>query len=333
VCGPDPISTHAAATSAFRKISPVVSLTAPASNPVNDCTLDALGDPVCAEDIALSWEDYFDTNHERWYADGIAPSYQTAMKYRVQVSQSPTFDTLVDTQEVDQTTYTAFDKTWPEGELWWRVQGIDAENNHLAWSNVVKLTKDSGVVTTIAPGSDQTVSGSTSFRWEPKNFAASYRVEVYRNNDATFSPANLVFGIDTKLPSYVWSKYLPASAKAYRWRVRWSDGNGRVGRWSPAARFFVHPSAVSSRGPENGAIVAGNGAYFTWNASASAASYVVEARTAKGHDSVFRVTTPARAYAHTARLVKGSYQWRVGALDPSGGALGESKWLSFKVPR
>jgi len=94
VCNPDPISTNAAATNAFRKQSPAAQLIAPAD-----------ASSVTSEP-AFSWTDYYDTNQGTPYQGGSDPSYQTARTYRIQISQSATFNSLVDDREVDQPFYT-----------------------------------------------------------------------------------------------------------------------------------------------------------------------------------------------------------------------------------
>ncbi len=131
-CGPDPISQTGAATNAFKKISPKVVQTAPADNSTQSGT-----------QVTFSWQDYRATNAAVTYSGGAAPSHQSGFRYRLQVSQSATISdaNAIDDVEVDQTTYTAFLKTYPEGDLWWRVQAIDAKNNRLAWSDTRKLTK------------------------------------------------------------------------------------------------------------------------------------------------------------------------------------------------
>ena len=62
-CGPDPVSTHTAATNGFRKLSPAVTGLKPGV---------ALGSPATppslANDITFDWHDYHDTNQ-------LAPPY------------------------------------------------------------------------------------------------------------------------------------------------------------------------------------------------------------------------------------------------------------------
>jgi len=319
VCGPDPISTNAAATNAFRKISPKVVLQSPADGSVK------------SDDITFDWADYYDTNQARTYQGGAEPSPQTAYRYRIEISQSSTFSTTVDVREVDQSTYTPFDGTLPEGILHWRVQAIDAENNHLNWSVARQVTKQSGTVTLTSPVGGAGVGGATPFEWQAKDFAGLYSIEVYKNDDATFSSSNRVLSSTSKQTAFVWNKYLPAASSAYLWRVRWTDGDGHIGPWSSAGRFFVHPGVVTQSSPGNGAYQPAAGPYFTWQPVSSASKYYVEARRVGSTSSSIRITTVAQAAAATGTLADGTYEWRVTAYDPSGGVLGQSVWRRFKV--
>jgi hypothetical protein len=335
VCAADPVSTDAAATNAFRKISPQVQLLPPGANSVNECT-DAISisGAVCSDDIAFSWEDYYTTNQERTFAGGATPSPQTAMKYRIEFSTSESFGSPLHYQEVDQPTYTLFSETLPEGDVWWRVQAIDARGNRLAWSDKARIRKDSGRVALTEPVAGDVVSGATPFSWEPAQHAAGYRIEVYKNDDATFSPANLVFAADTKLASYVWSKYLPPSATPYRWRVRSVDANAnppRPGQWSLGASFRVSPGVVELTGPAANSVVRPNGPVFSWQPVGFAVKYKVEARLQGGTAPTISVTTPATSHAATQALADGAYEWRVSAYDTSNGTLAASAWRPFSV--
>ncbi len=203
-----------------------------------------------ADDITFDWADYHDTNQAApRYLGGAARPHQTAQKYRIEISQSSTFATLVDSREVDQSTYTPWDGTLPEGALYWRVQAIDAEGNHLNWGQTRQVTKASGAVALSSPVNNVAAGGFTPFQWQAKDFAASYSIEVYKNDDLTFSTANRVISATSKQSAYVWTKYLPASAAAYLWRVRWTDGDGHVGRLVGSRTLLRETSAWSPRSP------------------------------------------------------------------------------------
>jgi hypothetical protein len=332
-CGPDPVSTNAAATNAFRKISPKVELLPPGGNSVNECAnTTTLDGATCSGDIAFSWVDYHTTNQGSLYAGGLASSHQTGQKYRIEIARNAQFSPALVSQEIDQTTYTRFDDTLPEGDLWWRVQVIDADNNRLAWSDAAKVTKDSGGVQLLSPIGNASVSGSTPFAWTPKDHAASYRLEVFRNDDDTYSDANRVVVADgLKLSSYVHSSYLPASPTPYRWRVRWTDAGGKFGPWTSGGRFRVDRSEVHLVSPAPESLESPNGPLFTWEPVHAAVKYTLEVRRNDATFNTFRETTPATAWAAVSVLADGRYEWRVTATDTSQGDLGTSAWSSFTV--
>jgi hypothetical protein len=322
-CTADPASTNAAATNAFRKQSPAVQLTAPGN------TASVTSEP------SFSWTDYYDTNQGTAYQGGADPSYQTARTYRIQIATSPTFNNPVDDREVDQPFYTPYDRTLPQGLLYWRVQAVDPAGNHLTWSPVRSFSNDQPAVSLAAAGGNVpspvggvTVAGSTPFRWAPRNGAASYNIEVYRGDDSTHSPANLVFSGNTKEPAFVWQNYLPPSASAYRWRVRWVDAGGQPRPFSADGRFFVSASSVSQTAPAAGTYQRNNGLYFTWAATPFAANYRLDVRDTSSGQVVYSLTTAATAAAPSI-FNDGSYEWRVTALDPSGGGIAVSGWRSF----
>ncbi|MGH3335260.1 MAG: Ig-like domain-containing protein, partial [Nocardioides sp.] len=334
-CGPDPISSDAAATNAFRKISPEVELLPPGANSVNECTPDTvtmLNGANCAGDIAFSWVDYHATNQAVFYEAGLAPSHQAGQKYRIEISRNAQFSPVLHFRDVDQPTYTWFDDTLPEGDLWWRVQAIDAKGNRLTWSDPARVTKDSGGVGLVSPIGNEIVPGGTPFAWTPKDHAVSYRLEVYRNDDDSYSPANLVFTADgLKLSSYVHSSLLPASSTPYRWRVRWTDAGGELGPWTPGGRFRVDRREVGLVSPAAGSFESPNGPLFTWDPVGSAVKYTVEARRVGGTSSVISQSTPATAWATTSPVADGEYEWRVTAFDASNGSLGSSAWRGFTI--
>ena len=63
----------------------------------------------------------------------------------------------------------------------------------LTFSPVASFTKASPAVVPSSPVGGALVSGTTPLRWNAQAFAASYTVEVYKNNDQTFSAANRIF--------------------------------------------------------------------------------------------------------------------------------------------
>ena len=86
---------------------------------------------------SFSLDDYLQTSQAGNDKDVTGmPSQVEAETYKVQISSDPNFASgFVHTSPViDQTTYTPYTTTLPEGPLYWRVQAIDGTGNALAWS-------------------------------------------------------------------------------------------------------------------------------------------------------------------------------------------------------
>ncbi|RYB95503.1 hypothetical protein EUA93_14830 [Nocardioides oleivorans] len=330
-CGPAPSGTLDAGTGAFRKISPKVQLQSPANN------------ATFADQVTFTWADYNTTNQSTApIYGGTRPPYQTANRYRIQVAQSATItdSNKIDEQEVDQATYTAFGRTYPEGDLWWRVQAIDDAGNRLAWSDTRRLLKATpasklDATSTAAPAFDSHIdAGTTLFRWAAGDFDSSWDIEVYRNDDTTLSAGNRVLSRQVSQAAYSMPDLLAPSAQAYRWRVRRTDVAGQPGRWSDLGRFFVDPVTVALSVPAQGATMEPNAGVLTWDALAGttrAARYVLNVENVTGGGSPGSVTTYATTYALPNTLETGTYAWTVRAYDGQGNYLGSSVERRFVV--
>lgn len=298
-------------TRSFRKASPAIEgLTS--SNPN-------------ASEITFSWNDYYETNVATdWNGE---KSNQTARTYRIQVDNDSSFASPVDTKTVDQTTYTEYDKLYADGTYFWRVQALDDENQGLTWSAPQTFTKTSPPVTPDSPVGGAHVSGSTPFRWDAAPFAASYTIEVYKNNDVAFSSTNRVVSASVKTTAYAPTTPLPADATNYLWRVRRADASGNPGPWSDAESFFSTGAAPTLVQPNAGVWVGNRSSLFEWSEVPGAASYQL----VFGGASTSKFSTAATAYAPTATLRDGAYTWRVIALDSGGHSLGTSETRDFRV--
>jgi large repetitive protein len=294
-CGPDPESLIDAATGAFRKASPPVVLTSPADN------------SVAADEITFTWEDYRTTNdsYPSWPAGGTKSS-QSAMTYRIQVASSATITdaNAIDDQIVDQTTYTAYTDLYAEGDLWWRVQAIDAAGHRLAFSETRKVVKatpspnldpdtnvsnerpyvdtsdpvacraarpnDTVPCNTFPSWGAQVAGGEFAFSWPAETFDSTFALEVYRNNDTSGSAANRVVSL-TGLkqaagigPRALAPSATPSDTSAYRWRIRRTDAYGNHGPWSDYGKFWVLPAPVVPESPAAGASQPPNGPLLKW---------------------------------------------------------------------
>jgi large repetitive protein len=313
---------------AFNKLSNPVILTAPSDKSSQ------------VDDITLSWSDYLTTNTNASAADTSVPTPARieARRYRVQVSTDPNFQTgFLDDVQVDQTSFTSYANTYPEGPIYWRVQAIDGSNNPLTWSEGRRFTKKSPVPELVSPITGQGVSGNEPLTWTPLNFAASYDVEIYKNNDT--NPINRVVSRNSKQITLSLETPLPVSDQPYLWRVRRVDAKDRKGDWSDRGdlsrwgKFVVAGQAPVLDTPTADTRVPPSDALFTWKPApgATPASYRFE-RAKQGSSTIAETfPTAARAYAPTRTIPEGDWRWRVTALDAAGNALGTSAWRNFKV--
>lgn len=296
-----------------------------------------------ANEITFTWRDYLATAQDPTTSPPASPNGTHAVQprvearqYRVQVATSTAFQApLLANRLVDQTTFTSFAETYPEGPLYWRVQALDGSGNGLSWSGVGRFTKSSPQVTLSAPINGVQVGGSLPFRWQPLPYAASYDIEAYKNTDTTGSTTNRILTANSKQVAYTPTTPLPAAVEPYTWRVRPVDAKGRPGPWTdlaaPSARFTVVGSAPTLLDPAPDVLVPAKEALFTWTAVDGATSYKFERRLVGATTSAETVTTPAQAWAARAAVADGAWQWRVSSLDAAGKVQASSPWRGFLV--
>ncbi len=321
VCAPDPTR----ATNAFDKTSRALQPLSPTNG----------GIEPGGDTVTFSWRDYLRTNT----AGDTGPLVHTSVEaatYRIQVSSSPTFQQILDSAVVDQTTYTATNRLYPEGPLWWRVTPIDGSGNDLTPSPIWQTEKHSAPVVQTSPANGAASTSTPALRWRPQPNAASYQVEVYRNNDTNFSSVNRVVNTTVRQSALSLTNPLPVSPDPYVWRIRRIDGSGNYGPWSATAdtpgqvwSFRVRGAAPKLITPAAGANVSAVDSLFTWRPRTGAAYYRYELRRVGGSTS--SVNTVALAYAPRGRLSDGAWEWRVSSIDTGGSVMATSAWRGFSV--
>jgi hypothetical protein len=313
-CGPDPTNDLANNNaSAFKKISSAVEQSTPADG------------ATVANQVTFNWSDYLDTNEAL-----SNPVHQEAKTYKVDVSTVADFSSILDTATVDQTTYTPFSKTYPEGPLYWRVQAIDNSSNSLTKSPARLVNKVSPKVVPTFPTNGSTQTGVPFFQWTPQAYAATYLVEIYKNGDTNFSPANKVLSATTKFSA--WAPTTSLASGYYAWRVRRNDADNRAGPWSVARTFRLQPAAPSLVAPANAATVAAKTLLFSWTAVTGAVQYRLEvAATCAFSPVAVSQVTVMTAWAPLTAYANGSYCWRVSALDAGGNTISTSSNRTFSI--
>ncbi len=316
----------------------------PAGWPTEPCARPSRveGEVVVSDQVTLCWEDYLTSSQRILSAAEGKVSEQEAKSYKVQVSTAGDFSTTLDSVEVDQATYTAALKTYPEGPIYWRVQAVDGSGNALTWSDTFVLRKSSPAPGAKSPASRATVGAVPTFSWAPQPFAANYEVEVYKNansdptsTDNNYASINRVITAKTAQAAYAPVATLVPGT--YAWRFRRLDADARPGPWQQGTTatplvFTVRPAAPSLSAPTSGASVAPADVLFSWQATAGAAAYRFESSASSSFSSLKeRTDTVSLAWAPTNLYAAGTYYWRVSALDGSGNVLATSSTWSVNV--
>lgn len=338
-CGPDPRSANVAQHTFTKKSPPVT----------RQATTQTEG-----KEITFTWDDYWHDARSSNLADRWARTGenlpQSAMQYRLEISKDTTFagNMLVERIDVDQTTYTSFTKTYAPGTYYWRVQAIDDFGNALTWSDFdpttpqrenATFTIEPPAVTLTSPVGNAGVPGTVAFTWQAQPYAKGYDIEVYKNDDSTFSGGNRIafqewnngqFG-GVLTTAWTWNNVLPASSSAYLWRVRRVDSSGNPGPWSSAGRFFVNTAGLSITSPLQGGTQPPDAPVLRWTQVPGASTYSVDIRPQSGGSGTTDSgTTIGTAYASKKAFTTGTYLASVTARDASGNALGTAQ-VSFSV--
>ena len=280
-------------------------------------------------DVTLTWNDYLDSQSAPADVDTIlaTPGQDEAEYYNVQTASDQNFTLSVTTTKVDQTTFTSFADTYPEGTTWWRVQAVDRNGNTLAWSAPRSFLKKSPVPELLLPADGATVPGDYTLSWAAQAYAASYDLEVYKGGDTTGNTVNRVINENTDRVQFVLTNLDPSSGP-YAWRVRRHDGKNRPGDWSTFRTFNVVRPGVSLISPVDGDnAVSPADQLFTWVPVQGATSYKFERRPGTSGSATETVTTPSTKWAPIAAIAGGNWQWRVTAYDTASNLIADSTWL------
>jgi hypothetical protein len=281
-------------------------------------------DGATVSSVTFSWQEFSATN-----AANVPTYRQGAKRYRIQVSTVQDFASILDQQEVDQTTYTPYAKTYPEGPLHWRVAAIDGSNNELTYSVRRTLTKASASIVPVYPLSGAELNVTPYFQWEAQPHAKSYEVELYKNGDVNFSAGNkvttTVFGGGvTRLPAYAPQSAVPTGT--YAWRVRRVDADNLAGPWSTGGVFTLASTPTTLLAPAEGTVFTSRSMLFTWTPVTGAAQYTFEASQSPGFTpTIDSATTVMTAWAPTTvNYPDGTVYWRVKVKDGSGNVIAVS---------
>ncbi len=256
---------------------------------------------------------------------------ESARRYRLQVSQDPSFANLIDDIVTDSTAYTS-DTTYPaDTVIYWRARA-DADDGTsatvgLSWSATGTFQKE---LPTPAPDHDNPTSGALlpTLAWTPVPGAVSYDVHVEESDG---DQRNF-----TNLPTHAFTPTKMTGIGIFHLQARanFPTRTGAVvhGPYSSLmafARTIPEPGGASSDITKEHVVL-------QWNPRMGAKNYRVQVSTRPDFDSfVENLTTEATN--HAPKLIQRDYSdggalyWRVAAVDADGNLGDFSPVLQFGI--
>jgi hypothetical protein len=238
-----------------------------------------------------------------------------AASYRLQLSGSPAFDTLLlDTSTLSNSR--TIGPLRPNFPYFWRVRAIGTDGNSSYWSSTGSFITGGGFLggapLLSRPFRDTLGMPLTvMLGWRSVANATGYHVQVAVN--PAFSPALLLN--DSSLSDTTRTLGGLSAARTYYWRVRGKNAQG-PGPWSLTWRFSTGspsiPEAPNLISPAQNAFVDTIRPLLTWSLVGGAAYYRVQA----SMDSTFAVTAADDSVATTSLRIgplseNVPYYWRV----------------------
>jgi hypothetical protein len=238
-----------------------------------------------------------------------------ARTYRLQVSQDPTFNDLVDDVVTDSTSFTS-STTYPaDTDLYWRVRANDENNIGLNWSAVGKFRRVIPAPS-LDPGNPALGADVPVVTWDPVAGATSYTLRVEQGDGTTktfdvgstaFTPTGF-FGLGN-----------------VRWQVRANFPKLPIGELAGAysslqsfTRQITPPTGVHWT---NG----GHHVLLSWDPSTNVGTkqYKVEVSSTNSFSRLIEShTTENTSYAPTLSSIGyrdgGTLYWRVASMDERG---------------
>jgi hypothetical protein len=148
-----------------------------------------------------------------------------AYKYRVQVSGDPTFSSVYDTVDTEQSCWTPIKGYADDQDYYWRVAVMDGQNRVGNYSDAETFTKQYPTTTLVSPASGSSSTETPTFIWTPVDGAAKYRLEI--SASPNFTPLYETAVTTTS------TRWTPLKAYdltgTYYWRVAIIDANNNQG--------------------------------------------------------------------------------------------------------
>ena len=260
-------------------------------------------------------------------SDGSQP-VMAAWKYRVQVSKEPTFSSIFDNIDTEQSCWTPI-KGFDDGSYYWRVAMIDGNGKLGNYSPYATFTKQYPVTALLSPISGSTVNGTPTFKWTPVIGAAKYRLQVSiaENFSSTYD------SVDTNNTTYTPTKAY--ANNTYYWRVAIIDADGKVGPFNTATLILdPYPAAFSKTTPMDGATNMTADPVLTWETSSGANffEYCID----NSNDDTCAgswISTGTATSISLSGMNAGTWYWQIRAKNDYGYTYANTgDWWAFTIP-
>jgi hypothetical protein len=263
------------------------------------------------------------SNVTNWPTFSWTPA-ENARSYTVQVSQDPSFGTLIDNVTTDGTAYTS-SSTYPaDTALYWRVRANDWIGQGLNWSAVQTFTRRLPASSPVA-GDPTGGDGISVLSWAPVPGAIGYDVHIDQGDGTS---------TDSTVDSTAFAPTQRHGLGAIDWQVRpmfpTSSLFGTVG-----GPFFAPQPYLLTLAPPTGAIgvKTGSRVVISWNPDPAAKHYQIQVSTTDSFSNSIDThqvdgTSWAPDINWSPPANRGRLFWRVAALD-SWGTVGSYASGSF----
>jgi len=256
----------------------------------------------------------------------ITPTFQwrsvvNAHHYHIQVADNNLFSTPAFDEETFDLTITPV-STLQNGDLWWRVRTVDANNNPGPWSAVRKLTKHIPAPVLSSPANGASNIVTPRLQWQAAEGAAIYSVQIA--TDQAFT--NRVF--EDTIHDLALTPISSLPNGLLWWRVQGLDADDHAGAWSAAWSFTKHIPGPALNTPANGATVVNP--KLEWKNADGAADYLLQVASDAGFTNIeFEDSTRNLSLTPIDNLPNGTLWWRVTGRDADGNPGTASNARSF----
>ena len=254
-----------------------------------------------------------------------SPGRTEARSYVVQTATDAGFNELIETVEVDQTTFTSFDTTYPEGPVYWRVRAVDGSaqqprlERHRRSSTRCRPLRCCGPRT--APRRSEATSSSSGTRCRSQRSTASRSTATTtppRTRSTGPCPArpceSRTVSLTDLLPQL---PQMPNGDDPYVWRFRRIDAAGRKAPGATGATSgSSSPPRRRPRRRQRPGRPVGRAVHLVgrpWRRELP-----LRATAGRQPHHIEPITTRAMSWAPQLAIAGGSWEWRVTPIDAAG---------------